>query len=213
MFFAIDLFMRGAILGLLVAAPIGPTGILCVRRTIKNGFIHGFATGMGAAVADALFASVAVFGLASIIELLNEYQTFIFLVGGVAMIIVAAHIYISGAPHRIKNIPENGLISAVVSGFFVTMTNPAGILAVMVIVAGVSRATNFAEATITVAGVFLGASIWWTFLNGFMTLGHKRLPARFTEHVNKATAIAMAAFGVYGLIVAGKNILTQMGWL
>jgi len=78
----IVLWIRGLLIGLAVAAVVGPICILCIQRTIHNGFLYGLVTGLGAATADAIYGSTAAFGLTVITTLLVRWQTWIHLCGG-----------------------------------------------------------------------------------------------------------------------------------
>lgn len=75
-------FARGLIIGLAIAAPVGAIGLLCIRRTLADGHLAGFVSGLGAATADAFYGAVAALGLTAISATIVAHQDAVRLVGG-----------------------------------------------------------------------------------------------------------------------------------
>jgi threonine/homoserine/homoserine lactone efflux protein len=81
-----QLVLSGLIVGVLIAAPVGPVNIVCIQRTLERGFWGGFAAGVGAVLADGLIAAVAAFGITAISGVLADHRTAIQLIGGAIMV-------------------------------------------------------------------------------------------------------------------------------
>jgi threonine/homoserine/homoserine lactone efflux protein len=197
------LFPRGIIIGLSVAAPIGPMGVLCIRRTLARGSLNGFVSGLGVATADACFAAVAAFGLTSISDLLVDHQDWIRLVGGLFLCYLGIKTIRSRAwsgESADATPTRNGLFAAFSSTFGLTLTNPTTILSFAAIFAGFGVAEPGISAASLVLGVFLGSALWWLIL----ALGMGRLRLRIRPQqltwVNRLSGAVILAFG--GLALA-----------
>ncbi|MBO6826039.1 MAG: LysE family transporter [Sneathiella sp.] len=200
------LFLKSIGIGIAIAAPVGPVGVLCMRRAVSVGRLSAVTTGLGAATADAFYASVTAFGLTAIADLLLQYQTPAALVGGVFLLILAYRI--AGSSATAKSLGGNVEVSTrshltgYISTFFLTMTNPATILSFAAIFAGIGFLQNLDQeysAIILVSGVFLGSALWWVILANIATALKKRLGIRFERYVNLASAAVIGIFGVIAL--------------
>jgi threonine/homoserine/homoserine lactone efflux protein len=201
-------FYRGVILGIMIAAPVGPIGLLCMRRTIQRGLVVGFSTGFGAAFADAFFAAIAAFGVAQITEWMQEYNHQIHIIGGVFILIAALHSWFDkprplGPKIEIK---VGSAIRALISGFGITLTNPLTLFGTLAVVAAFGESHDHWEALTLVSGVFLGSTAWWITLSGGISL----IRHHFTENtimlVNRITALFLAAIAVWAVYagISGK---------
>ena len=129
--------MRGVAIGLALAIPVGPIALLCMRRTLERGFVVGFATGLGAAVADLIYATLAAFGIGAIESVLLEYRTPLSFVGGLFLLSLAWRTGFS--KHNVVrevNPSTRGTASAFLSGLLLTATNPLTVLGFVAIFAG-----------------------------------------------------------------------------
>ncbi|MGE3623310.1 MAG: LysE family translocator [Bdellovibrionales bacterium] len=206
MFDEIGIFYRGLVLGLMIAAPVGPIGLLCIRRTIQKGFLTGFVTGLGAAGADTFFAALASFSVAAILEFVRHYDYPIRLLGSAFLLIVAYHTWHDPPrqPPQNRSI-TTGLVTALLSGFIITMTNPVTIFAILAVVATFGGLHGDRDAAIIVAGIFAGSTLWWVLLSGGVSL----VRTHFTENrvvlINRFTAVVLAllAFWVVVSSLAG----------
>ena len=131
------LALRGLVLGLAIAAPIGPIGVLCIRRTLGYGWRTGFATGLGAATADAMYSAVAAFGLTALSGLLVVEQVWLRLIGGVFLGVLGLRTLWTKPASNTANGAPHGLLAAYASTVLLTLTNPSTILSVAAIFAGV----------------------------------------------------------------------------
>lgn len=168
-------FIKGLIIGLTIAAPVGPVGIMCVHRTLKYGRFIGVISGLGAASADLFYAAVAAFGLVAITNLLTDSSSVIKFFGGLLFIAIGIHMirqrptFVSNADSIQVEKDRPNIFSAFLSTFVLTAMNPGTIIAFTVIFAtfGVDRDAGGLGAASLVLGVFLGSAVWWCGLSFF----------------------------------------------
>jgi threonine/homoserine/homoserine lactone efflux protein len=197
-----ELFFQGLLLGFSVAAPVGPIGVLCIRRTLADGRATGFVSGLGAATADAFYGIIAGFGLTFISNVLIEQQVMLKLVGGAFLCYLGVRTFLARPAEHAAEIKSSGLVGAYGSILFLTLTNPLTILAFVAMFAGLGIANtrgDYLAATMLVAGVFTGSATWWLLLSGSVGL----LRARFNPHallwVNRMSGVIIASFGLLAL--------------
>lgn len=192
------LFLRGLIIGFSIAAPVGPIGILCIRRTLAEGRASGFLSGLGAATADALYGCVAGFGLTVISAFLVDQRFWIQLIGGVFLLALGIKILRAGPTGQAAAASGKGLVASYVSTFFLTITNPMTILSFAGIFAALGVADtggNLAAAALLVLGVFSGSAAWWLILSGGVGLMRERLTTRMLGWTNRLSGIILVVFG------------------
>jgi len=198
----INFFMKGLIMGFSIAAPVGPIGILCIRRTLAEGRASGFVSGLGAATADALYGCVAGFGLTLISGILIHQQGWFRLAGGVFLCYLGLKTFLSKPAEQSASAGGTGLLGAYVSTFFLTLTNPMTILAFAAIFAGLGMASgggNYLSAAVLVFGVFLGSTLWWFILSSGVGLFRKRVSLQALRWINRISGIIILAFGLISL--------------
>jgi threonine/homoserine/homoserine lactone efflux protein len=196
-------FLKGLIIGFSIAAPVGPIGILCIRRTLAEGRVPGLISGLGAASADALYGCIAGFGLTFISSFLINQQGWFRLVGGVFLLYLGMRTFLARPPGEPSLTERTGLAGAYASTFFLTLTNPMTILAFAAIFAGlgvVSEGKGYFSAGILVLGVFLGSTLWWVILSSGVGLFRKRVDLRALRWVNRVSGILILGFGVISLL-------------
>ena len=157
--------LKGVLVGLIIALPAGPVGVLCIRRTIFHGRLAGFLSGLGAATADAVFGIIAGFGLTVISDLLLDYQEWLRFGGAAFLLVIGVRALgaDSLAGTSSQRDPE-GLLADYASTFVLTITNPITILAFLAIFAGIGftgAEATLGRAAILVLGVWLGSLLWW----------------------------------------------------
>lgn len=198
-----NLFYRGLMIGLAIAAPVGPIGVLVIRRTLAYGRLVGLVSGLGAATADALYGCVAAFGLAFLSNLLLQQQDWLRLVGGLFLCYLGARTFMA-APSQAASIQSRGgLLTAYSSTFFLTLTNPLTILSFAAIFAGLGltgTGGDYLAATWMVLGVFLGSTLWWFLLSLGVSLLRSRVNPQTMRWINRISGIIIFAFGVTALI-------------
>jgi threonine/homoserine/homoserine lactone efflux protein len=205
----LPLALRGIVLGFSVAAPVGPIGVLVIRRSLAEGRAAGLATGLGAAAADGLYGCIAALGLTAVSALLVEQRALLQLVGGVALLVMGVRIVRSPPP-----MPAAGgeavrghLWRAFGSTFLLTVTNPVTILVFTAMFAalGLGAATAGAGAALMfVAGVVAGSAAWWLLLSaGVSAFRHAAGPGTL-RWVNRISGAVVVGFGLVALATFGK---------
>lgn len=196
----ISFLLSGIIIGFSIAAPVGPIGVLCIRRTLAEGRIHGLVSGLGAATADAVYGCMAAFGLTFITEMIVQQQTWLRLIGGAFLIILGARTTLSKPSEKPVAQKRTGLLGDYGSTFFLTLTNPVTILSFAAIFAGIglgSAVTDYGSAALLVFAVFTGSTLWWLILSGTVSLFQKRVTPRTLRWINRISGIIIASFGVF----------------
>lgn len=194
-----EIFFRGLLIGFSIAAPVGPIGVLCIRRTLAEGRLVGLLTGLGAASADALYAAIAAYGLTVVTAFLVGQQTWIHLIGGLFLVYLGMRTIIASPADQAAR-PESGsLFRAYSSTFFLTITNPITIISFAAIFAGIGLGNienNFSSATITVIAVFSGSAAWWLLLSGGVSLLRERVTFGIMRWVNRISGLIILGFGL-----------------
>jgi len=199
-----ELFLRGLIIGFSIAAPVGPIGVLCIRRTLAEGRLTGFLSGMGAASADMFYGAVAAFGLTAVQDLLLGRSDWLRLVGGIFLLYLGVKTFFSKPAEGAVQSTRGGLFGAYLSTFFLTITNPLTILSFMAIFAGLSFGEtdgNYATAAFMVLGVFLGSAAWWLTLSTGVSLLRDRFTPSHLIWVNRLAGAIIVAFGLAALFL------------
>jgi threonine/homoserine/homoserine lactone efflux protein len=200
--------VKGVVIGFSIAAPVGPIGVLCIRRTLADGARAGLVSGLGAATADAIYGSVAGFGLTSVSRVLEGQRFWLGLIGGGFLCYLGLHTFLSvPASKEAGARTASGLFGAYLSTFLLTMANPATILSFLAVFAGLGlgASPDYAAATSLVAGVFLGSALWWLLLSGGVGLARCRLGAGWMRAVNRLSGSFLFAFGVYTLLLITRG--------
>ena len=196
-------FYKGLVIGFSIAAPVGPIGILCIKRTLTSGRWVGLASGLGAATADAIYGFIAAFGLTFISNFLIQQQTWLRLIGGAFLCYLGTKTFFSQPVDSSAPSSHLNLLNAYGSTFFLTLTNPLTILSFAAIFAGlglVDASSDYLSASIMVLGVFLGSACWWVLLS----TGVHILRAKFTpdglQWVNRISGLIILGFGIAALL-------------
>jgi len=201
----VTFFFRGLLIGLSIAAPVGPIGVLCIRRTLAEGLAAGLVSGLGAATADALYGFIAAFGLTFISGFLIRQEMWLRLVGGLFLCYLGVKTLLAkpAGPAQPTSTGGRGLLAAYTSTLFLTLTNPVTILFFAAIFAGLGAAGasgSYASAAILVAGVFAGSALWWLTLSGLVSLFRNRFDARAMRWVNRLSGLVILGFGLAALL-------------
>ena len=199
-----EVFLRGLLIGFSIAAPVGPIGVLCIRRTLAEGRLAGFLSGIGAASADMFYGAVAAFGLTAVQDLLLGQSGWLRLVGGIFLLALGVRIFLAKPAEREAKTSHGGLLGAYISTFFLTITNPLTILSFLAIFAGLRLAeTNgdYGSATLMVLGVFLGSAAWWLTLSAGVSLLRDKFTPALLTWVNRLAGAIIFAFGAAALFL------------
>ena len=199
----ITFLLRGLLIGISIAAPVGPIGVLCIRRTLTNGQAAGLVSGLGAATADALYGCIAGFGLTLISNFLVSQQVWLRLVGGLFLCYLGIKTLLSKPAAQAAVAKDSGLLGAYASTFLLTVTNPMTIISFAAIFAGLGLASpsgSYASAGVLVAGVFLGSALWWLLLSGGVGLLRDKFNTAGLLWVNRISGLIITGFGLLALV-------------
>jgi len=199
----IGFLLKGLIIGFSIAAPVGPIGVLCIRRTLAEGRTAGLISGLGAATADAIYGCIAGFGLTFISTLFISQQGWFRVIGGLFLCYLGLKTLLSTPAEQMASAKGNGLIGAYASIFFLTLTNPMTILSFAAIFAGLGVAStsgNYISASVLVLGVFSGSALWWLLLSSGVAFFQAKFNFRELKWVNRISGIIILLFGLYVLL-------------
>jgi len=229
--------LKGLAIGFAIAAPVGPIGVLCIRRTFADGRIAGLVTGLGAATADAFYGAVAGFGLTAASGLLLGFQMELRLVGGLFLCALGIKTFLAKPTAAAGRLQAGGLAQAYATTVVLTLTNPATILSFAAVFAGAGlgqQRYGTTEALAIVTGVFLGSAAWWLLLSTFVERWRRRHPefaawapnavggavvtgvtlgmaARTLRRINQVSGALLLAFGLAALAPAPYAVAASRG--
>ena len=199
----ISFFIRGLLIGLSIAAAVGPISILCIQRTLERGRLYGLISGLGAATADAFYGSIAAFGLTVISAFLLGQHFWIRLLGGIFLLYLGGKTFMRRPAEKAAEARAHNFSGAYLSTLLLTLTNPTTILSFIAIFAGIGvggASKNYLSAAIVVGGVFLGSSLWWVILSSGVNLLRKRFTPCWLLWINRCSGIGITLFGIIALL-------------
>jgi threonine/homoserine/homoserine lactone efflux protein len=195
--------IQGIVLGLSIAAPVGPIGVLCIRRTLTNGMLIGFISGLGAATADATYGFIAAIGISAVSAFFLDHQSYLRLVGGMFLLYLGYTTFKSMPAEAAANASGEGLIGAYASTLFLTLTNPLTIMSFAAVFAGLGVSAigeNSISSFFLVIGVFLGSMLWWLILSGMVNVLRHNFDHKRLKLVNQLSGLIITGFGIFSLI-------------
>ncbi len=201
----IALLLKGLIIGFSIAAPVGPIGVLCIRRTLAEGRAAGLVSGLGAATADAIYGCIAGFGLTFLSNFLVNQKVWLRLAGGVFLCYLGLKTLLAKPAEQAATAQGRSLIGVYASTFLLTLTNPMTIIAFAAIFAGLGLANTEADygaAGVLVVGVFMGSALWWLVLSGGVGLVREKFDLRGLQWVNRISGMIVITFGLFALLSA-----------
>lgn len=194
----------GVVIGILVAAPVGPVNVLCIQRAIERGFFGGVAAGLGAVLGDGLIALSAATGVQAISGAVKDYRNTIQIIGGLALIGFGARLYFS----PLKLVVHDAAGAADVSWadylwdipqtFFLTVTNPGAVLGLFAIFGGVTsfvEVASYVDAVTMVAAIMAGSLVWWIVLSQLVGRIRHQISAARLHLINRSAGVLLVGFG------------------
>jgi threonine/homoserine/homoserine lactone efflux protein len=201
-------FLKALVVGLSVAAPVGPIGLLTIQRTVDRGFKMGLATGLGAAVADATYGTVGALGVTWLIAALTAARVPLAL-GGAALLLVLAW-RTSRAPlaAQAAQTTARNVWAAWGGTVLLTLANPATIVSFIAVFGVLAAGVQGSVSPVTmIAGVFVGSAAWWLFLATVVSATRTRFDDRWRRRINIGSAIVLAAFALWQVVLAVRILL------
>ncbi len=216
----------GLVIGVLIAAPVGPVNIVCIQRTLERGFWGGFAAGLGAVLADGIIATVAAFGASAISGFMRDHQLKIEFLGGFVLLLFGVKVFISQPKivatattniARLRRLADTvpqflrptlrykiwrimPHLSIVPQTFFLTITNPGAILGLFALFGGATSALGgidtWLQALTTVASIMTGSLIWWAGLSRLIARVRHKLTERRLKKINQVSGVVLVVFGL-----------------
>lgn len=188
-------------IGIAIAAPVGPIGLLCIRKTLETGLKGCLAVGLGAALADGVYGILAASGLSFLSDFLMEKSTLIKGIGGLFLLYLALREGKAGPPVSETSSSKRTLLKTGSEVFFLTLLNPLTVLSFLAIFTSLGASgIGGRESFFMVLGIFLGSVSWWLILGGFLLKIKHRLSHRGMGLIRSFSALILAAFGLYTLL-------------
>lgn len=192
------LFLQSLVIGLSIAAPVGPIGLLVIQRTLQRGRFLGLVTGLGAAVADAVYGAVGAFGVTSLIDWLQSMRMPLALGGGAFLLWLAWKSWTAPvATEAAKAGDSRDALTAFAGTFLLTMSNPATIFSFIAIFGTFGARTALSSPWPMIFGVLIGSALWWVFLSALIARLRERFDQTWQRRVNRASAVLLAGFALW----------------
>lgn len=212
----IPIFLQSILIGLSIAAPVGPIGILCIQRTLVKGRWSGFVSGLGAATADAFYGAIAAFGLTFLASFLINQSVWMRIGGGLFLIFLGIKFFVAKPGNiRENNInlySERRLFRDYFSTFLLTLSNPLTILSFSAILAGFGSSAiesgNYFASSMMILGIFLGSSLWWILLTYFSSLFRNHIRSNTMVWINRIAGGIILLLGI-GALLSLFNLSTN----
>ena len=206
----IPLFLQGFIIGVTMAAPIGPIAILTIRRSLTRGHHAGIATALGVALADGIYAVIAAFGITAISSFLVTQRDLLYIVGGLLLIFLGIRAYNTKPIELQRPIASAGFFPTMLQTMLITLTNPMTILTFLAAFAAIGfegQQHSMYEAILLCLGVFSGSGLWFIGLSLLIAHFRNRVTPFVFMLINKISGGFLCGFGVIFLIAGVKKLL------
>ncbi|CAN7380701.1 LysE family transporter [Variovorax paradoxus] len=199
-----SLFLKALVIGLSIAAPVGPIGLLCIQRTLAHGRAIGFFSGLGAALADACYGAIGAFGVSAVISSMVAARVPLALGGAAFLAWMGVQLLRAPAATQARAAQDAATpLKAMLSVFMLTLANPMTILSFVAVFASIgtghASSSGSGAAVTMVAGVFLGSAIWWLGLSTVVSMVRHRLGARVLQSINRLSGALLLGFAVFQL--------------
>lgn len=203
---------KGIVVGLMVSIPLGPIGVLIIQKTIQKGKLAGFVSGLGAAVADMFYATVAAFGLGIVINFIKTQEFYLQLIGSIFMVYVGMRIFLTNPVKQIRGAHRSGkkgMLGDFLSIFFLTASNPIAVFVFVAVFAGTSVFGSNPTLRIElflILGVLLGGALWWYTLSTIINIFRRRFRLKQLFWINKISGIVIAILGLLAFMACFEPI-------
>lgn len=194
------LFGQSLLIGLSIAAPVGQIGVLAVQRTLEQGRDAGLATGLGAALADAVYGAIGAFGVTGLIAWLHGLKFWLGLFGSAFLLWLAWRTATRPVAQGVgAGAPAGTLMRCACGTFLLTLSNPTTILSFMAVFGALAGRVPSASPWAMVAGVLAGSMLWWLILSIGVDRARSRFGPRLKRAVNRCSAAMLAGLGLWQL--------------
>ena len=195
-------FLKGLVIGFAMAVPIGPIGVMCIRKTLAEGHARGLIIGLGGAAADSLYGSIAAFGLTFVSDMISREQFWVRLIGGGILLFLGVRTFFAKARDQMLPFVKKGFLGSFVSVFILALTNPVTVFAFIAVFAafGLGHQMTIMSACILVVGIFAGSLLWFLTLGFVATFFRKRLNRSGLRWVNRVAGVLLILSGVAAFV-------------
>lgn len=198
------IFLKSMIIGLCIAAPVGPIGLLCIQRSLMRGWRSGFATGLGAATADAMYGFIGALGITAIITTLIMFKPWLCIFGGLFLAYIGYQTIKSKEPTTALSGERAGMMKAYSTTLLLTLSNPMTILSFIAIFASMSDGMVGDQGQHSVwpmvTGIFLGSAVWWLGLSGFSSAFKTRISKSKLKLINYFSGSTITVLGAHQVV-------------
>lgn len=200
-----NLLWEGFIIGIAVSVPLGPLGMLCIKRTVNKNWKSGFLSGLGIAASDVIYAIVAGFSLTIIINFIRSYENYFKILGASMVVLLGLYIFFSNPAKDIQKYQRKGTsyVQDFLTAFLLTVTNPLSVFVFVAIFTSYSLVLELSqlfEALLIIGGIFIGGATWWFILTGLANLFKHKLTISTLWWANKIIGLSVILIAV-GLFI------------
>ncbi len=203
-----SLLWEGFLIGIAVSVPLGPLGMLCIKRTVNKNWKSGFLSGLGIAASDVIYAIVAGFSLTIIINFITTYEIYFKILGASMVVLLGLYIFMSNPAKDIQKFQRKGTsyLQDFFTAFLLTVTNPLSVFVFIAIFTSYSlvlQLSQLFEALLIIGGIFVGGATWWFILTGLAHLFRHKLTINTLWWANKiiGLSVILIAVGLFMFLV------------
>lgn len=201
-------FFKAWIIGIAIAAPVGPIGMLCIKKTLEFGIKGALIVGFGAALADSIYGIIATFSINTISQIMLNKSNILKLIGSIFLLYIAYREFCSSKSKKMAHIKDKHIINQLVTVFFLTLTNPMTILTFIGVFASIGTLTaSTPESMIIVAGIFFGSITWWIILGMIIATIKQKIPNTWFEKIKLISCIILICFALFSIFESVKNFI------
>jgi putative LysE/RhtB family amino acid efflux pump len=198
---SLSYFYEAFIFGFVISSIIGPIGMLCIKKTLELGLMHGMSVGLGASLADVVCALVVGIGMSAISEFLLGATFYIKLIGGIFLLYLSYNEIKDKAPVKAISSPSKECLKLTFQAFLLTIISPMTLLPFIAIFARIGSADmTFDKVLWMVAGVFVGSTVWWLILCGLILKIKHRMSDKWIYLIRVLSAAVLGLFGAWSII-------------
>lgn len=208
----LDFIFKGMLIGIIASAPMGPVGVLCVQRTLNKGRWYGFVTGVGAAISDIVYAAIAGYGMAHVMDLVNDEQNRIYLqiAGSIMLFAFGVYTYRTDPLRKAhkSGYKKGTLIHNGITAFFVTFSNPLILLLFVAVYAQFAfvMPNHPVEMCVGFLSIVAGALLWWFGLTWLVDKIRGKFDANGIRIINQVIGVLVMISSALILIGSIVNV-------
>ncbi|MDR1610081.1 MAG: LysE family translocator [Candidatus Symbiothrix sp.] len=201
----IDIIYKGILIGILVSAPMGPIGLLCIQRTLNKGQWHGFFSGVGAALSDLFYAGMVCLGMGFVVDFIEGNQSILQIIGSIFLLAFGIYIFRSNPSKQLHKPKENinSIPQDIISAFFLTLSNPLIIFVYIVLFSRfnfISPEEKIYSMLLGLLCIIIGALSWWFLITFFVGKLRKVINLRGLWLINKIVGTVIIILSVVGFV-------------